>query len=80
MWSDDRRYHERRLREVQDELEMLEERLKLSMQELADDDHDGTEDSRARVREAREALEKLAGAVEQAREQLPVGVVRKRLV
>lgn len=79
MWSDDRRYHERRLREAQYELGALLERFVYLGRELADDDYDGTEDARARLAEARAALQTAAGSVEQALHDLPEGKQRAPL-
>jgi hypothetical protein len=59
------------LRWIQTQLETQHNELRRIALVLADDDYDGTEDTRARIGEAREALASAAGLVEQAHEQLP---------
>jgi hypothetical protein len=59
------------LRWIQTQLETQCNELRRIALVLADDDYDGTEDTRARIGEAREELARAAGLVEQAHEQLP---------
>ena len=79
MWTDDHRYHSQRLAEIEDELNRLRSRVWSLLRELADDDMDGTNDSRTRLAEARLELSRAAGSVEAAREQLPEAKVRPPL-
>lgn len=71
MKAEDRRYHKRQLESVQAKTEQAMEAVKLAIGELADDDYEGTEDTRARLDEAKRSLVAAAGAVEAAVEQLP---------
>jgi hypothetical protein len=59
------------LRWIQTQLETQYNELRRIALVLADDDYDATEDTRARIGEAREELSRAAGSLEQALEQLP---------
>lgn len=62
----------RRLGDLTRELDAQIEYLDSLRQDLAQDDHDATEDTRARLGEARTAVGAALGSIEQARVQLPL--------
>jgi hypothetical protein len=71
MDATDRRYHKRQFESALAELERVTEKLTLAKREIADDDYDASEDTRARLVEAIDHVSHARGSVEDALRQLP---------
>jgi hypothetical protein len=71
-WNREHEQNLRRIRDMNLELALIaDETIPSLMSDLREDDFDATEDSRARLREARTAINNAIGLLENAKDQLP---------